>query len=403
MGGVRRVAIVGGGIGGLCAAVALRQSGAEVAVYEQADELREVGAGLTLWPNAVGVLRRLGLADELVRRGAKIRRAAVRTSGGRVLAESEPEELERLTGDPTIALHRAELHGLLLSALPADVVRLGAKFVAAEQTPAGVTARFTDGRAADADLLVGADGVNSAVRRQLFPAVKPRYAGYTSWRGVAPTCEGVVEGFTSESLGRGSRFGIVPIGGGRVYWYATANAPAGELQPPAERREFLLRRFDGWHTPVTRLIESTPEGLVLRNDIYDIEPMRSWHGGRVVLLGDAAHPTTPNMGQGACMALESAFTLARRLGEAGEVEGALLDYERVRMARTAWVTRQSRAAGRVGQAESRLACAARDLLLFLAPDALMRRTLERAVCFDVSGVADADPRPESSQVKGGRP
>ncbi|HEX8072099.1 MAG TPA: FAD-dependent monooxygenase [Pyrinomonadaceae bacterium] len=383
MAGVRRVAIVGGGIGGLCAAIALRRAGVETSVYEQAEKLREVGAGITLWPNAVGVLRRLGLAEGLIRRGARMRRAAILTSAGRVLAESRPEELERLTGEPTVALHRADLHALLLAALPEDFVRLGAKFVAAEETPEGVTARFADGRAETADLLVGADGLNSAVRRQLFPAVQPRYSGYTSWRGIAPQCEGVAEGFTSESLGRGSRFGIVPIGRGRVYWYATENVPAGQAQPQGERKGHLLRRFEGWHEPVKRLIEVTPDEHVLRNDIYDIEPMRSWHAGRVVLLGDAAHPTTPNMGQGACMAIESAFTLARSISEAVEVEGALGTYERARMKRTAWVTRQSRMAGRVGQVEGRVACAARDLLLAAAPKALMRRTLERAVSFEL--------------------
>ncbi len=159
--------------------------------------------------------------------------------------------------------------------------------------------------------------------------------------------------------------------------------PAGQTQEQGERKGDLLRGFEGWHEPVERLIESTPDAQILRNDIYDIEPMRSWHAGRVVLLGDAAHPTTPNMGQGACMAIESAYTLARSLSEAVEVEGALVAYEKARMKRTAWVTRQSRLAGRVGQVEGRVACAARDLLLSVAPKSLMRRTFVRAVSFEV--------------------
>lgn len=379
---VRRIAVAGGGIGGLCAAVALARAGFEVAVYEQAEELREVGAGLTIWPNAVRVLRKLGLAEELLRRGSRIRRAALRTSGGRTLAESRPERLERLTGEPTVAVHRADLHGLLLSALPAGAVRLGAKFATSEEGAGGVTVRFGDGRAERADLLIGADGINSAVRRQLFPEAQLRYSGYAAWRGVVEAAPGIAEGATSESLGRGARFGIVPIGRGRVYWYATANTPAGVMQGGGDRKEFLLRRFSNWHTPVEQLIEATPRDVVLRGDIYDLEPMRSWHRGRVVLLGDAAHPTTPNMGQGACMAIESAYTLARCLSRAEDLGAALTRYERGRMPRTAWITRQSRAAGRVGQVEGRIASAARDLLLAVTPDALMRRTLERAVRFE---------------------
>jgi 2-polyprenyl-6-methoxyphenol hydroxylase-like FAD-dependent oxidoreductase len=379
---VRRVAVVGGGVGGLCAAAALGRAGFEVAVYEQAEELREVGAGLTIWPNAVRVLRRLGLADELIRRGSKLRRATLRTSSGRILAESRPEKLEQLTGEPTVAVHRADLHDLLLSALPEGAVNLGAKFVSFEEDEGGVTIRFGDGREERADMAIGADGINSAVRRQLFPDAELRYSGYAAWRGVVEAGEEVDEGSTSESLGRGSRFGIVPIGRGRVYWFATANIQAGAAQSPRDRKQFLLNRFAGWRRPVEQLIDATPAESVLRGDIYDIEPMRSWRRGRVVLLGDAAHPTTPNMGQGACMAMESAFTLARRLSSADDWETALSLYERERMPRTAWVIRQSRAAGRVGQVEGRLACALRDLLLSVTPDFLMRRTLERAVRFE---------------------
>ncbi len=382
VGRVRRVAIVGGGIGGLCAAASLGRAGFEINVYEQAEELREVGAGITVWANAVGVLRKLGLAEELIRRGSKIRHAVIRTAAGRKLSESRPEDLERLTGEPTVAIHRAELHELLLSSLPKGTVRLGAKCSQIEQEADAVTVRFSDGTTATADLLVGADGINSAVRRQLFPDAKLRYAGYVSWRGIVTAAREIAEGETSESLGCGSRFGIVPIGQGRVYWYATANTPAGLAQTPEERKKFLLRRFAGWHRPVAQLIEATPDEAVLLNDIYDIKPMRSWHSGSVVLLGDAAHPTTPNMGQGACMAMESALMLARCLASATDLETALSLYERERMPRTAWVTKQSRVAGRVGQVEGRLACAARDLLLACMPAALMRKTLERAVRFE---------------------
>jgi 2-polyprenyl-6-methoxyphenol hydroxylase-like FAD-dependent oxidoreductase len=189
-------------------------------------------------------------------------------------------------------------------------------------------------------------------------------------------------GVTSESFGCGARFGIVPIGRKRVYWYAVANAPAGRTQEPAEQRDYLRRRFGGWHRPIEALIESAMAEKILHNDIYDIKPMSEWSRGRAVLLGDAAHPTTPNMGQGACMAIESALVLARCLARGDNLEASLRRYEQERMPRTAWVTNQSWKIGRVGQLENRLACVLRDFVIGVTPDFVIKKQLSRAVSFE---------------------
>lgn len=380
---IKRAIIIGGGIGGLCTAIGLRRIEVEAVVYERAEELSQVGAGLTLWANAIKALRNLGLADAVIEAGSKIERGEIRTATGQLLSLSEPGELERLFGEPTVAIHRADLHSILLSALPPDTVRLGAECTGFEQEEDGATVRFASGHTDRADLVVGADGIHSIVRRQLFPQVRLRYSGYTAWRGVVATRNEAALGVTSESWGCGSRFGIVRVDKERVYWFATANAPAGQSLTAAERKGFLRQRFMGWHNPVELLLESTPEGEILHNDIYDLKPIERWGKERVILLGDAAHPTTPNMGQGACMAIESSLVLARCLSQESNLAAALRRYEAERMQRTAWITDQSWKIGRIGQLENPLACKLRDFVMSVAPARAMRKVLEKAVGYEL--------------------
>lgn len=379
---IKQVIIIGGGIGGLCAAISLRRIGMDVAVYEQADELREVGAGLTIWANAIKALRKLGLADEVIRRGSKIDRGELRTSKGRVLSRTATGQLEERFGEPTIAIHRADLHEILLAALPVQTVQLNMRCERFEEDEEGISVRFAHGETARAELLIGADGIHSVIRRQLFPEVELRYSGYTTWRGVVETRDEAALGKTSESWGCGARFGIVRIDRERVYWFSTANTEAGRRLSPAESKSFLLDYFKGWHHPVEHLISSTPPEHILHNDIYDIEPIRKWHRGRAVLLGDSAHPTTPNIGQGACMAIESSLALTRCLRDGRDLAESLNRYERERMPRTAWVTNQSWRVGRIGQFRNPLVCAMRDIFVRLAPDSLALKQIERAVAHE---------------------
>jgi 2-polyprenyl-6-methoxyphenol hydroxylase-like FAD-dependent oxidoreductase len=238
-----------------------------------------------------------------------------------------------------------------------------------------VTARFADGREERGDVLVGADGIKPAVRRQLLGDEPLRYAGYTAWRGVGLIDRPEVPlGVTMLAAGRGSQVGTLPIGGGRTYWFATANVPQGETDPPGGHRAALLERFKDWYAPIPAFIDATPEGAIIRNDILDRPPVRKWGEGRVTMLGDAAHPTTPNLGQGACQAIESAFVLARHLRGAADLPAALRAYEQARFDRTALVTNRSWTLGKVLAYESRWACGLRDLLLRLFPGASVRAT-----------------------------
>jgi len=351
-------------------------------VYEQAEELSAVGAGITIWANAIKALRKLGVADEVIEAGAKIDRGELRTSKGRVLSRTQTGELEQRFGEPTVALHRAELHRILLDALPPDAVHLGERCMRFEETEEGVSASFMSGARDRAELLIGADGIHSVIREQLFPEVRLRYSGYTTWRGVVETRDEAALGTTVESWGCGARFGIVRVDRDRVYWFSTANAPEGRKLSHAESKRFLLDYFKDWHHPVRLLIESTPAERILHNDIYDIPPMKKWCRGRAALLGDAAHPTTPNMGQGACMAIESSLALARCLREGDNLSQSLSRYERERSPRTAWITNQSWRIGRIGQFQNRLLCAMRDAFVQFAPDSLTLKQITRAVEHD---------------------
>ncbi|MBX9625990.1 MAG: FAD-dependent monooxygenase [Gemmataceae bacterium] len=369
-----RAVVIGGGIGGLTAAIALRQAGWDVSVCERAPELREVGAGLTLWTNAVKVLRRFGVGPAVEAVSHPITRSEVRSWRGRVINAIDFGRLNDRLGAPTIGIHRADLQATLADALGRDRLRLGAEFVGYEQDAAGVTTRFADGRTERGDVLIGADGLKSAVRRQLLGDEPLRYAGYTAWRGV-----GVIDrpevplGVTLLAMGRGSQVGTLPIGKGRTYWFATANVPAGG-DGPGDHKADLLRRFGDWWPVVPAVIAATPPEAIIRNDILDRPPVRRWTDGRVALLGDAAHPTTPNMGQGACQAVESAAVLARHLAGAADLPAALAAYAESRFARTAMITNRSWTYGKVFVLESGWACWLRDRLSGLLGGLAVRDT-----------------------------
>lgn len=386
-----KVAVAGAGIGGLTAAIALRRAGTEVAVFERAGELVEVGAGLLLAANAQKAFGELGLRDAVGRLGTPASAGEIRSWRGQVLASVPLAELEKRVGAASAAVHRADLQALLLRELGDGPLRTGSEVEGFEQDGRGVTVNLSGGREERADLLVGADGLRSTVRARLLGAGEPRYAGYTAWRAVArPDGELLRWGEGFESWGRGARFGCADIGGGRVYWFATSNAPEGQKDgPPGSPdgpKQTLLELFRGWHRPVRELVGATEEGAIRRDDIYDREPLGvRWGAGRVTLLGDAAHPTTPNLGQGACLAVEDAVVLARCLGGAVETGGivpALRRYEGLRHRRAAGIVRRSRTLGRVGQLENPLLRLARDLALGATPPGAYLRRVEEVVGYE---------------------
>ncbi|MBN6053794.1 FAD-dependent monooxygenase [Nonomuraea sp. RK-328] len=361
-----KVTIVGGGIGGLAAAVAFHRRAWQVEVLERAPEFTEVGAGLTIQPNGLRALDALRLGDLLRAGGLADPPAGIRGRNGDWLIRNDVDDLKRRFG-PWVTVYRPALVDLLRAALPAEALRPG---VDVRQVRPDGTVSHSDGTSS-ADLVVGADGVHSVTRRSLWPHLPgPRYVGYTTWRLVAPPQP--VEG-SVETWGRGERFGHVPMPDGRVYCYVMANAPAGSHVGLDE----LRARFARWHRPIPALLDSVREEGVLQHDTHELPKLPAYVSGNVAVLGDAAHAMTPNLGQGACQALEDAVTLAHTVDTLG-VRAGLDAYDRARRPRTQLIVRRSRQAGAAAHWTSTPLTALRDAVLPRLPGALFERSLTPA-------------------------
>ncbi len=380
-----RVAIVGAGIGGLSAAVGLRRAGARVTVFETSAAVRAGGSGLSVFANGIRALETLGLGPafaSVTDRGVEGFTAGQRRPDGRWIARIPTESIGRLR-----IVDRADLHRILLDAVDRDTtgpdrvastagpddmgevsIRCDSEVISARGDGTVVCA---DGRTERFDLVIGADGIRSRVREAIAPGHPLRYSGYGAWRGItaAPVD---LDGQAGETVGRGRRFGIAPLADGRVYWFAVANMPADAVFPG--EKSTVEQMFTGWHRPVMDLIEATPAEAIHRTPIWDLgAPLPRCHAGRIVLLGDAAHAMTPNLGQGGGQALEDAATLAvlaGRMGDPARLEHMLDRYDGLRRSRSQDIARTSYLVGRVFQTESRILSGLRNAVLHALPPRL---------------------------------
>jgi len=360
----RRILIAGGGLGGLAAAVALRQAGMEVVVCEKGPELREIGSGLSVWPNATRALKEMGLLEATLERSAVLEGFELRSARGAVLSGVS---FTRPGRPPALCIHRADLLAVLKEAVPPECVRVGHELESFEDDGAQLRARFGNGASIEGDALVGADGIRSRARELILGDGEPDYRGYHAWRGIAPVCHPGRRGMGTEFWGRGRRFGIEPMAGGRAFWYATQNSSRAALGNRLAWKDEVRQAFAGWAREVTELIEATSQDAILKHDIEDRPVLRRFGRGRATLLGDAAHLTTPNLGQGACLAIEDAVVLAGVLKGCADVERALREYESKRYKRARFVVTESRRIGWMGQFEGRLTAALRDVMLRAIP------------------------------------
>jgi 2-polyprenyl-6-methoxyphenol hydroxylase-like FAD-dependent oxidoreductase len=382
-----RVIVIGSGIAGLAAAIGLRKVGIDVTIYERAPELREVGAGISLWANAIRALDYLGAGDAVRAIALALDQSELRADEGRRLQVrfSGRSFEEKLGVRPFVAMtYRPDLVSSLAGLLPQGTAQYGFECVGAEQKGDRVAVRFKNGHVDEADVVIGADGINSTIRSGLLGPAEPRYAGYTCWRGTCPRPTTIPSGYIGEWWGRGKRFGITTLPADRVYWFATHNAPVG--QHSADELSTLTDLFRGWADPVPQLIATTPADRLIHNDIVDRPPTPKWSVGRIGLIGDAAHPTTPNLGQGGCMAIEDGVVLARALATDPNPTQALESFTQERYQRTAAITRESWEFGQLGQWEGRLSCLVRDWVLrFLLP-IVGARSFPKHASFDVGSI-----------------
>lgn len=349
--------VVGAGIGGVATAVGLGQRGWSVTLLEREPVLGEAGAALLLWPNAIRALRFLRASDTVEAVGMTSQTGGIRTDTGRWLTQLNARRIAERLGAPILAVHRADLHAALVAALPDNVT-----------VRTGVTVTSLDGL--DADLLIGADGIGSTIRQTYAPEVKLRDSGQVGWRAMVPqTAAPPLLSQAGESLGRGWRFGCTSVGARGAYWYVSAPGPL-RTGTPAEQLAELRTVFANWHEPIPALLAATDPADLLHHPLEDLNPVSPMQfGEHIALVGDAAHAMTPNLGQGACQALEDAATLAalldRDLGQ--PLPQTLIQYDALRRPRVARIVARSWRLGRIAGSRGRLACLLRDLAMAAIP------------------------------------
>jgi 2-polyprenyl-6-methoxyphenol hydroxylase-like FAD-dependent oxidoreductase len=374
----KKFAIVGGGIGGLTLAVSLQRKGFDVTVYEGAPYFKPLGAGLGLAANAVKAFFEIGIADEVLSVGKIMKVIRIVDYEGRTIALTNSEAMSEKFGTVNnFSIHRADLHRILLNHLEPQTVVLGKNCVDIHQDVDGVALHFTDGTKANADFVIACDGIHSPIRRKLLPESSPRYAGYTCWRAVidkVPTNFNFDQ--ASESWGAGCRFGIVPLYGNRIYWYACINAKQNDPVMRSFRVPELLTYFSSFHSPVSEILKLTRHEDIIWGDIIDLKPIDRFAFDKIVLMGDAAHATTPNMGQGACLAIEDAAVLANCIEDYSTAEEAFKRFEQKRIKRTTKIVNGSWTLGKAAQLENPLLISLRNAAVRMTPSRIAQRQVK---------------------------
>ncbi len=330
-----RVGIVGGGIGGLTAAIALRARGFDVKVFERSATRGSEGIALLIWANAVRTLAGLGI--DLGPLSAPIEHTEIRTSAGDLLCSLPIDDWSASAGARSVAIRRPLLVRTLAEAVPVGIVESGRTAVKLSRVAEGVRLELSDGTQHDFDALIGADGLHSVIRAQMHGQSPIRMMNQRGWVGLARPPAGILKtGITIATIGQGPRFWVAPLPEGEAFWFATLNRSEA---PDGSRREFLRRGLEGWPAPIDAVLATTRDEDIVETRICDRPPSERWGEGPVTLLGDAAHASTPDLGQGACQAIESAVVLADCLAGSQDVVAGLRAYERARMDRTATISR----------------------------------------------------------------
>ncbi|MDJ1172177.1 FAD-dependent urate hydroxylase HpxO [Roseofilum sp. BLCC_M154] len=337
--------IIGAGIGGLTTGIALKQAGYEIEIYDKVREFRPAGAGISLWSNGIKVLNQLGLGEEIAQMGGRMNQMEYRSHQDKLLNSIDLHPLINEVGQRPYPVARTDLQALLLQAVGEENVTLNCKCVKVSEEKDGITATFEDGRTTRGDLLISADGIHSIIRPVVTgESSEPRYAGYVNWNGLVeanrqeidPECWVIY-------VGEGKRASMMPIGKDRFYFFFGCPMEKGTEVAPENRQQELAEIFQEWPSPVQRLIETLNPLETNRLEIHDLNPLNTLVKGRIALLGDAGHATTPTLGQGGCQAMEDAAVLCRYLVTTNvSVEDALQRYELARKPRTSELVLKAR-------------------------------------------------------------
>lgn len=355
-------------------ALALEKKGVNYKIFEKAPELNEVGAGIWLAPNALQVLETLGILDEIQSNGNAINRITLGKPDLTPLSDNLQDDIQRRFGHTTIAIHRAQLQKILFANIPAAKIKLGKAFAGYQKlTNNKLTVKFDDDTTCETDYLIGADGIHSKVRAQLFPTSKTRYSGQTCWRGIADYK--LTDDFQHRGLelwGDQIRFGISAVGVDRVYWFSVALDKANQSDDQSLVKDKLSNLFAGFHPLVKQLLYATESAKIIRSDISDLQPLQNWFKDNICLIGDAAHATTPNMGQGGAQAIEDAYYLSHLI-EQHPNENVFPRFQQKRQKKVNTIVRQSWTTGKM--AHWKYGKWWRDLLLKNIPKNVLQKKM----------------------------
>lgn len=373
---LEKIAIIGAGIAGLSAAIMLENKDYAVQVYEASETIRGIGAGMGLASNAIKAFEYLGLKQEVTQVSKVLTDFAICDTDGKPLFSIDTNRIKQRFQAENYAAHRADLHRVLSSQISSDKIKVRKRLTAITVNTDGVSLLFNDNSTEAADYVIGADGVNSRVRQLFFPKAKPRYAGYWCWRGVVNLTDSVTDS-SCAFWGKAGRFGITPLPGNRLYWFACVSGELTNSKLSSYGIKELQERFKAYPAVVRELLAASYDRNLISTPVMDIDPIKSFHiKRRVLLIGDAAHAATPNMGQGACMAVEDVAVLQDEL-KTHDFITASENYEKRRLSRTQYIITNSRKAGKIAQLNTKPAIKLRNALFRRLPSRLVHYPLNR--------------------------
>ncbi len=373
-----KIAIIGGGIGGLTTAIALQKRGfTGVTLYEAAPEIRAIGAGILLAANAMTIFDRLGIAEQIRVAGNVLESVNIANHHGKILSKVDLSKIIQKYGNGTVSIHRGKLQQILLENVGKNTVLQGKRLKSLKNTEGGTLLDFEDNTTAEADIIIGADGIHSVVRSQMMGDIPLRYSGQTCWRGIITmkldNPKASVEMWGTHG---GLRACVSQVSETEVYWYVTLKHAADLKLSAATTKPFLLNSVSEFNSSIQKAVQLTDSQDILHNDLNDFKPIKTWYKDNIVLIGDAAHATTPNLGQGACQAIEDAFSLANCLADTPSVQMAFQQFQNARITKTTFVVNTSYQLGQLNNIGGFFGYRLRNLLMTLAPNSVAEKQFD---------------------------